>query len=296
MAKAGTLEHSTWKGRTDGTPWMQRALISLFKFLPSVVMYFLMGLVIPFYMLSDHRGYLASYRFFRRLGRGPVGSFIGVYCNEFNLGMVVLDRFAMFSGKSFDFEVEGMEEFTSLAEREDGFMMLSAHFGNYEIAGYTLRTDLKKIYALVFPGETGTMTDGRARMFSDKVEMIPLTEDLSHVFALSSALSDGQIVSMSADRLFGSRKFLTASFLGQEAPFPMGPFRFASSRKAPVLGVLVAKTGIRSYKAYVRRLDSGEGTSPQTLCTNYSHMLEEAVGKHPEQWYNFFDFWAKPQL
>ena len=57
--------HTGWQGSTDGTPWMQRTLIRLFRVLPLGVLYGCMALVIPFYMLFA-KGFRASYRFFRK--------------------------------------------------------------------------------------------------------------------------------------------------------------------------------------------------------------------------------------
>ena len=43
--------HSKWKGSTGGTPWMQRTLVRLAGALHPSVLYAVVSLVIPFYML-----------------------------------------------------------------------------------------------------------------------------------------------------------------------------------------------------------------------------------------------------
>ena len=58
-----TYDHSNWHGTTGGTPWMQRTLLWLFRFIPIGFFYAVTALVIPFYMLFDRRGYRASYAF-----------------------------------------------------------------------------------------------------------------------------------------------------------------------------------------------------------------------------------------
>ena len=148
-----TYDHSNWHGTTGGTPWMQRTLLWLFRFIPIGFFYAVTALVIPFYMLFDRRGYRASYAFYRkRLGRGPLHSFLSVYANEFKLGQVVMDRFALYAGRKFDMQVDGMPEFERLSAAEPGFVQVSSHVGNYEMAGYTLQTPQKRMYALVLPG------------------------------------------------------------------------------------------------------------------------------------------------
>ena len=287
-----------WDGRTDGTPWMQRSLIKVFRIIPLWLVYGIMALVIPFYMLFDRRAYRASYSFYRsRIGRGPLHSFLSVYLAEFHLGQVVLDRFAMYSGKRFDMKVEGMERFLELADGEEGFMQLSAHTGNYELAGYTLISERKKFYALVF-AETETVMKNRSKMFSKtNIEMIPVSDDMSHIFALNNALADGDIVSMAADRVLGSQKTVRCSFFGEEASFPAGPFVLAAQREAPVLSVFVMKESLRGYRIFVERLDSADMTGMkrqervQALASKFAATLEQTVRRYPTQWYNFFDFW-----
>ena len=80
--------HNEWSGRTDGTPFMQKALIVMFKIIPLEVIYGVMALVVPFYMLFNHKGYLAMYHFFRRrIGMTPLKAFWNVYRNHFAFGL-----------------------------------------------------------------------------------------------------------------------------------------------------------------------------------------------------------------
>ena len=275
---------------------MQRALISLFRWLPLWVLYAVMALVIPFYMLLAS-GFRASYRFFRRrMGYGALRSFFHVYLNEFRMGTVVLDRFAAYAGKMFDIQVLRMDLFDALEKGEGGFLMLSSHTGCYEMAGYKFVSKRKTIHALVFPGETQTMSQNRSRMFaSTNVKMVPVQEDLSHIFILSNALSDGQIVSMPGDRAFGSNKLVRVPFFGEDAAFPAGPFTLAAQREVPVLSVFVMKEGYGKYRAYLEQLPLCPGLprseQVRTMAAAYAACLESIVRKYPDQWYNFYDFW-----
>ncbi|MBR1539461.1 MAG: lysophospholipid acyltransferase family protein [Bacteroidales bacterium] len=295
----GTYDHNNWHGTTDGTPWMQRTLLRLFRFLPLWLVYGVTALVIPFYLVFDRRGYRASYAFYRRrLGRGPLRSFLDVYANELSLGKVVMDRFALYAGRKFDMQVEDMPVFERLSAGEAGFVQVSSHVGNYEMAGYTLRTDRKRMFALVFAGETETVMTQRAARFSgSNIEMVPIADDMSHLFTLNSALLDGAIVSMPGDRIFGSQKSFRCEFFGAPAQFPAGPFLLAAQRSVPMLSVFVMKEGLRRYRAYIRPL--GEGldaglparSRAEALAAGFARELEAVVRRYPHQWFNFYDFW-----
>ena len=291
-------EHSNWQGSTGGASWMQRAMLKLFRFFPIPLAYACMVPVIPFVMLFGRRGYLASYRFFRkRMGRGPLHAFFSVYANEFRMGQVVVDRFALYAGRSFTLQNDDRPVFKRLEEAEPGFVQLGSHTGNFEMAGYLLRP-LKRMGVLVFSGETETIMQQRAAVFSrSSIEMVPVAEDMSHLFTLNDILRDGGIVSMPGDRVFGSQKTFACPFFGDPAPFPAGPFILAAQRSVPIAAVFVMKEGVRRYRIFVRQL--GEKLDPalpsraraQAMALEFAACLEGVVRQYPTQWFNFYDFW-----
>lgn len=290
--------HSEWSGRTDGTPFMQKALIVMFKIIPLEVIYGVMALVVPFYMLFNHKGYLAMYHFFRhRIGNTPLKAFWNVYRNHFAFGQVVLDRFATYAGVRFKITVDGNEHYLHLNNGKPGFMMLSSHVGNYEQAGYALVSDRKQFYALVFAGESATVMSERGKQFvGSNIHMIPVQADMSHLFLINKALDDGNIVSMPADRCFGSAKSVECNFFGAPAKFPLGPFATAVQKEVATLAVTVIKTGRRSYTAFVRPIECDRSLPRRqqmtALAQAFADSLESIVSLYPQQWYNYFEFWG----
>lgn len=295
------LKHSHWKGTTGGTPWMQKTLVVLFKVIPVEVLYAVMGVVILFYMAFNHRGYLSIYHWFtRRFGYGPLKAFVNVYKNHFVFGQVILDRFAMYAGNRFHITSDGEDRFNELVAGEDGFMMLSSHVGNYELAGYSLSSGNKKFSALVFAGETETVMKNRNQMFSrNGISMIPMREDMSHIFEINSALVNGEIVSMPGDRIFGSQKSVKCMFMGKEAEFPMGPFMLAVQRDVHALATFVMKESSRKYHIVIREVGYGDAATKSekvaAMAQNFATMLEGMMKQYPTQWFNYFDFWKEDE-
>ena len=296
---ADTLQHNEWSGKTDGQPWMQRSLIAMFRVLPLWLLYGVMALVVPFYMLFSRKGYQAMYRFFRNhFGYGPLKSFCKVYANHFRFGQIILDRFGVYAGKKYHFEVDGLSLMETLEARPEGFLMLSSHVGNYEMAGYSLKPKTKKLNALVFDGETATVMENRQRVMSqNNVSMIAVREDLSHLFALNSALENGEIVSMPADRIFGSQKAVECQFFGETARFPLGGFAMAVQKGVSVLAVFVMKEGMKKYHLYVRKItcdqEANKREQMSQLAQSFASQLEDVVRRYPTQWFNYFDFWKQ---
>ena len=278
---------------------MQRSLIAMFRVLPLWLLYGVMALVVPFYMIFNRKGYQAMYSFFReRMVYGPLKSFCNVYLNHFRFGQVILDRFGAFAGKKYQFECEGLELMEHLESFPKGFMMLSSHVGCYEMVGYSLKLKTKTMNALVYAGETATVMENRQRVFGQhNVQMVPVKEDMSHLFALNAAIDNGDIVSMPADRIFGSQKSVECQFFGEKANFPLGGFAMAVQKEVSVLAVFVMKEGVKKYRVFLRAVECDNQAKKRDqmaqLAQSFATQLEDIVRRYPTQWFNYFDFWRQ---
>lgn len=286
-----------WAGTTYGNNWMHKWLIRMLRYMDIRVLYvFTAVFVIPVcLLLNPSRG--IAYRYFRqRMGYGRLKSTWKTYVNHCLFAQVVIDKFAMYAGRKFDIEIENYDMFLDLAAQREGFVQLSAHIGNYEIAGYTLVVENKRFNALVFAGEKASVMENRDKMFAGtNISMITTKPDMSHLFEIDSALAEGEIVSMPADRINGSPKYIEHDFLGAKAKFPLGPFSVATMRGLDVLAVNVMKTSPKGYKIYVAPLRYDKSATRQEqirqLSEAYVAELEKRVRQYPTQWYNYFEFW-----
>lgn len=274
---------------------MHRALIWLLRWMPLRIMYGVMALAIPFYVLADGRARKASYHFFRHLGWGKGKSAWHVFLSMFNMGMAVMDRFAVYAGRDFTMTGDHLTLFNALKPEDVPFMILASHVGNYEISGYMIRTP-KPMKTLVYSGEAATVMQNRSRLFGDcNIQMVPVQEDLSHIFVLNAALAAGEIVSMPADRVLGSAKTVKCRFMGVEAAFPAGPFTLAVRREATPFAVFVVKESTHVFRAIVQELRvpaAGKTEEKvQALADDYSAVLERVARTYPDQWFNFYEFW-----
>ena len=287
-----------WIGATFGNGWMHRNLIRLLRFVDVRILYLFSDIfVVPFCVIFNRSG-KTSYSFYReRLHNSVLRSCWLAYRNHCLFSQVVIDKFAMYAGKSFDVAIEGTDRFKELEQQDAGFVQLSSHIGNYEIAGYTLRSTRKEIHAIVYSFEKESVMNNRNSMFSKtNVSMIALKEDMSHLFEIDEALCRGDIISFPSDRHMEGTRCLEAEFLGKEAQFPQGPFSVATMRGVDVLAVNVMKEGLRKYRIYLTPLAYDKTASRKEqirqLCQAYVAELEDKVRRYPTQWFNFFDFWA----
>lgn len=293
------LKHDNWIGTTYGNGWMHKWFIRFLKVINVRLLYvFAFVFIVPPTMVVNGKARKAIYSFYRkRFDYGRFKSCWMTYKNHCAFSQVVIDKFAMYAGKKFKITIDGYDQFQLLSEQTSGFIQLSSHIGNYEIAGYSLVAKTKRFNALVFGGEKESVMVNRNKMFKDNnIRMIPMMADMSHLFVINQSLSNGEILSMSADRVFGSQKYLLIDFLGAKARFPQGPFLLAAMREIPMLFVSVMKMAATEYHISVRKIEcevQGSTRNKATdLANKYVELLEETVKKHPAQWYNYFDFWA----
>lgn len=278
---------------------MQRSLIVGFRFLSLRIYYAIVAVVVVFYMLFNHKGYLSMYHFYRRrFNYPPVKSFLYVYRNHYAFGQIIVDRFAAYAGKRFGFEVDGQEMLDELTSASEGFVQLGSHVGNCEIVGYLLTFRNKRLNALIFGGETQTVMQNRNRMFADRnVNLIPVKDDMSHIFLLNDALGRGEVVGMPADRMFGSTKSVECRFFGATARFPIGPFMLAVQRDVDATALFVMKESAKKYKVYVRKISADRRLSKKeriaAMGQQFADELERIVRAYPTQWFNYYEFWEQ---
>ncbi len=291
------MSQGNWAGTTYGNGWMHKCLISSLRILDVRLLYLFSSIFVVPVCLVLNASRKTAYKYFREIHKyGKLKAAWATYINHCKFAQVVIDKFAMYAGKKFDVTVEGMDDFNALASGPEGFLHMSSHIGNYEIAGYTLVSDKKTINAVVYAHEKASVMENRNSMFSKtNIKMIALKEDMSHLFEIDQALCSGNIVSFPTDRFMGQTKCVETLFFGKPAKFPQGPFSVATMRGLNVLGVNVMKTGLTKYKIYVTPLhyDKEQSRKEQIkqLLEAYVAELEKRVSEYPTQWYNFYEFW-----
>ena len=292
------LQHDKWVGTTYGNGWMHKWLIKGLRVVDVRLLYaFAYVFVVPPTLAINSKARKTTYRYFRkRHGYGRVKSAFMTLKNFCDFSEVVIDRFAMYAGKKFKIELDNYELFQNLSRQKAGFIQLSSHIGNYELAGYSLIAEDKRINALVFAGEKESVMANRTKMFDgNNIRMIPMSNDMSHLFTIDSALVDGEILSMPTDRVFGSQKDFEVNILGAKASIPQGPFVLAAMREVPVLFTSVMKEGAKQYHITINEVvcDKQQSHKKQAyqMAQDFASKLESTLKRYPTQWYNYFDFW-----
>lgn len=123
---------------------------------------------------------------------------------------------------------------------------------------------------------------------------------------LEEAIARGEWVAIAADRTpndqssRGSRT-ATASFLGHDAPFPVGPFVLANLLKCDVVTLFAVRVGDKlliSCRPFASEIQLPRKTRDEALAqyaSQWAKILEDQAVAHPYQWFNFYDFWHEDE-
>ncbi|MEZ9154952.1 glycosyltransferase family 2 protein [Vibrio sp. F13] len=231
------------------------------------------------------------------------------YNHLLSFGHTMLDKLAAWKG---DFSVDnltihGQDQFESMVENQQGVLILGSHLGNIELCrALGRRHSHIKINALVFTEH--------AERFNSVMKAVNPQSDLNLIqvtsmgpdtaILLQQKLEQGEWIVIVGDRTSTSKesRSVWAEFLGNEAPFPQGPFMLASVLKAPVFLLFGLRDDSQSkphfnvyFEHFSDKIELPRKTREQSLqqvVQKYANRLQHYTLKAPLQWYNFFNFWT----
>jgi predicted LPLAT superfamily acyltransferase len=285
-----------WEGKSKGTVLGYKIFIFFIRKLGVRAAYGLLYFVALYYVFFAGKSTRSIYYYFRkRLKYARIKSFFSIYKSYYVFGKTIIDKAAISSGlkNRFTHECDGVENIIDLLDKKQGGIMISAHVGNFEIAEFFFEEiDTRSQISLV----TTDAEHKNIKEYMEKVTMrsnvkfILVKEDMSHIFEINNALSNGELVCFTGDRYMKGQKVLTESLMGKEANFPAGPFLLASRLNVPVLFVYVMKETNKHYHLYARQAEV-KNRDAEGLLKKYTESVEWMLKKYPLQWFNYFDFW-----
>ena len=200
----------------------------------------------------------------------------------------------------FDVQVQGDELLAGYRRAGRGIVLMGAHFGSFE--------------ALRMLGDRHGL-DVRMLMYTENAKMVtqtlaainPSVKD--HVIALGRGdallrvrdhLDAGGCVGILADRSLkdDQGKVRHVEFIGDPAPFPIGPFRLAALLQAPVVFMAGSYLGGNRYHLCFEPIADFHGIAPaereiaiEQAVQRFAALLQERCQAAPWNWFNFYDFW-----
>lgn len=291
---------SLWQGKSKGNKAGYQFFVWVLKNFGVLPAYTLLRFVVFYFFLFSYKSSRHIYSLYRnKLGFSSLQSIVKLYKNYYLLGQGIIDKVVVMSGirNKFSYNFDGEENLKAIASLQKGGILLSAHIGNWDVAGYLLKRLDTKIHIVMFDGEHKQIKEYLAAVTGKKsINIIFIKNDLSHIYEISEAFKNNELVCMHADRFLEGNKTLTTNFMGQMARFPMGPFVLAATFKVPVSFVFAVKESKLQYHFFASKIKNyshlEKKTVMQEMLNDFAAEMETTIKKYPEQWFNYYNFWS----
>lgn len=291
----------TWKGKTRGNTLGYRIFIFILKTFGLSVSYFCLKFVVLYFFFFSKKSYKSLFYFYNKiLGYNKIKSSKSIFSNFNNLGETLLDKTALMAGykTNFKFDFDGENYLRDMAA-ETGGILISAHIGNFEMAANMLERIKTKINIVILDAEHEKIKNILDNILQQKVNLIPLKSDMSHLFLINNALENKEIICIHGDRFIDGERTIEMNFMQNKAFFPAGPFHLALLYKVPVSFVFAMKERKNKYHFYaskpkvynVIKNRTNRNNEISEIVNNYISELEKIIKLYPLQWFNHYRFW-----
>jgi len=219
----------------------------------------------------------------------------------------ILDKMLLWGGqfKLDQVTIHGHPPLLENIAQGRGGLLICTHLGNLELCrvmsgrcpGLKMTVLVHTKHAQAFNRMLAHLNPGSELNLLQVTEMSPAT-----AIMLADKVAQGEFVVIAGDRIPVSPhpRVAWADFLGQPAPFPVGPYILASLLQCPAFLLFSRRTAngadlhfepfrdsiVLPRKERARLLDQ--------LVADYAARLEHHCLQVPLQWFNFYDFWALP--
>lgn len=203
------------------------------------------------------------------------------------------DLFALIGRRS------GGEFLDDAMARGCGAILISPHFGNWELGGLGLIEMGYRINVLTFREPDARVNELREKIRKERgIGFIYVDRDDSSPLAIIeavNALRRNEILALLGDR-DGSSHTVTLDFFDRPTEIPLGAAYLALASGAPVIPAFIPLEGKR-YATILeepirfRRGDRGHDKAIREGTEKILRVFERYIRNYPDQWYNLYDYW-----
>ena len=259
----------------------------------------LLRVIVLYYALIRPAARMASREYLRRVGQAH--GFGAVYRHLFCFAQCAADRPFFIAGRRSAFRVEthGEEHLDALHRQGRGAVLLGAHLGSFEAlqaqAGHE-----RLVVNVVGYFRNARMINRVLESLGGSIHtrLLEPSAGVSFALKLRDCIERGEFVAILGDRSVDA-KTVQVDFLGAPAHFPTGPFVLAAALRCPLLLTFGLHHQPNRYELYCEPF-----ADPVTLprarreealrehVQRFAHRLEHYCRLAPDNWFNFYDFWA----
>ncbi|HET7453850.1 MAG TPA: lysophospholipid acyltransferase family protein [Thermoanaerobaculia bacterium] len=183
-----------------------------------------------------------------------------------------------------------------LARNGRGFLLASAHVGNWEMGAAAIRA-VGLPAAVVGQPELDPAVHAMRLRVRERlgVESIDIGSTIATALRVREAVDRGRVVALAVDRAYAEDSVLVP-FFGRPTPFLRSPALLARFCGCPLLPCFFLRNADGTYRGVLGApLEADSGLSPDAdatrLMAEVARDVEAVVRAEPAQWFNFYRFW-----
>lgn len=228
-----------------------------------------------------------------------------IYLTMWNLAWCLSERYERFSGRRHPVaSVAGEVFWRRLLASPEGFVLVTAHIGNWETALLDpAATDARSIH-IVREEEV----DPRAQSFirelvqgesGERIKVHFVRQDDARLASeLLVGLRGGDVVAVQGDRPRSGGRTMTARVFDRELELPVGPAALARTAGVEMVPVFCFRRGRLNTEVVVREpirvaTSRDRGRDLAEAVQRVASEVQWAIRQRPFQWFCFRDLWGK---
>ena len=300
----GSTPAAEWvRHRERGSLWLLKIMaflsLRLGRTLSRIILY---GIAAYFFLFGPSARRHSRCYLRRALGRAATAR--DRFLQILSFASTIHDRVYLMNDQfeKFNISVEGEAMVLAQASIGRGALLLGSHMGSFEVMHSLSRRQNGLRVSMAMYEENARKIGGILAAINPKA--IPDIVSLGQIDAMlriAERLEQGGCVGVLADRTLGEETTQAVTFLGEQAYLPTGPMRAAAILRCPVFFMAGLYRGKNNYHVVFERVADFSATSVGSrrlaVCAaieRYATVLEHHCRTDPYNWFNFFDFWARP--
>ncbi len=187
-----------------------------------------------------------------------------------------------------------MDLVKSLYEKDKGLILLTAHFGNWELAAIALGIKLGIPLHIIVKSQRNTLVDNWMNSFRTKWtnKVIPLGISIRQTY---KELINKNILAIVADQR-GPEEGIRVDFFNRPSATYTGPAVLALKTGAPIVMGIVVRQPDYTYRLKFEEISSddlpgGHEEMVKEITQRHTSLLENYVRMNPEQWFWMHKRW-----
>jgi predicted LPLAT superfamily acyltransferase len=299
----GQAEAAEWvRHRERGSLWLLKVMaylsLRLGRTLSRVILY---GIASYFFLFGPSARRHSRHYLRLALRRAPTAR--DRFLQILSFASTIHDRVYLVNEQfeKFNISIEGEAMVVAQASIGRGALLLGAHMGSFALMHSLSRRQNGLRVCMAMYEENARKISGILAAINPKaVPDIVSLDQIDAMLNIAERLQRGGCVGVLADRTLGEEPTQAVTFLGEAAHLPTGPMRAAAILRCPVFLMVGLYRGKNNYHVVFERIADFSGTvgsrhlAVRAAIERYAAVLEQYCRSDPYNWFNFFDFWRRP--